>query len=433
MKKWILFLAILLLVSCKKEKVAVYFTSEKALKYFREVEAICNKDNGKLWGKNLYGPLMFVDRPTRKIFANQPDKGGILKGKDGIYTGDFPKELIIESRPLEFGGTIFAITLLPPQEDDYRINSRAIFSLFHSFQKTSGLEPAGFNTRHMDDKNARLWLKLEWRALRNAINNDGDLRVQSIRDALIFRGARRELYPKSVNDENEFEDYQGLSTFTSITLCEDTLGKAKRRLIENLDRTYSLQSYGRNYGFIHGALYAYLAHEKGYDYKTIHTDTIDLGNEVKTLYNIQLPSICRDVAGSLALSYDIESIYKEEEQRLADIKERIHKEISTFTEKPVVYVELESPYFDFEPEDIRSLDTLGTIYSAMRVSDNWGKLTVDKGGCLVSYNLKFLRIPVKNYKESNNKISGDGWHLMLNNDWEIVKVEQNYFVRKLMP
>jgi hypothetical protein len=285
----------------------------------------------------------------------------------------------------------------------------------------------------MDDKNARLWLKLEWRALRNAINNDGELRLQSIRDALIFRGARQEFYPMSVIDENKFEDYDGLATFTSITLCEDSVGEAKRRLIENLDRTYKFQSYGRNYGLIHGALYAYLAHEKGFDFKTIHSDTIDMGNEVKTLYNIQLPAICRDVAGSIALGYDIESIYKEEEQRLADIKERIHREVSTFTERPVVYFELESPYFDFEPEDIRSLDTLGTIYTSMRVSDNWGKLTVDKGGCLVSYNLKFLRITAKNFKESKNHFYGDGWQLILNNDWELVKVEQNYFVRKLMP
>jgi len=433
MKKWIYFLVVLILASCKGEKVAIYFTPEKAIKYFREVEIICKNDNGRLLGKNLYGPMMFVDRPTRKIFANQPDKEGILKEKEGIYTGDYPKELIIENKPLEFGGTLFAMVLLPPQEDDYRIKTRAIRSFYHCFRKEAGHETTSFNVKHMDDKNARLWLKLEWRALRNAINNEGELRLQAIRDALIFRGARRELYPLSVNDENKFEVSEGLATFTSITLCEDSVGETKRRLIENLDRTYKLQSYGRVYGLIHGALYAYLSHEKGFDFKTIHSDTINLGNEVKALYNIQLPSICRDVAGSLALSYDVESIYQEEEQRLADIKERIHKEVSTFTEKPVVYLELESPYFDFEPEDIRSLDTLGTIYATIRVADNWGKLTVDKVGCLVSYNLKFLRITAKNFKESKNHVSGDGWQLMLNNNWQMVKVEQNYFVRKLMP
>jgi hypothetical protein len=69
----------------------------------------------------------------------------------------------------------------------------------------------------------------------------------------------------------------------------------------------------------------------------------------------------------------------------------------------------------------------------MRVSDNWGKLTVDRGGCLVSYNFKYLRITAKNFKESKNHVYGDGWNIILNNEWEIVKVEQNYFVRKLMP
>lgn len=432
MKKWLFFLAILLLISCKREKSAIYFTPEKAKKYFSEIESACINDNGKLTGKNLYGSLMFVDRPTRKIFANQPDKEGLLKEKDGVYIGDYPRELVIDNRPQELGGTLFAMVLLPPQEDDYRIKTRAIRSLYHCYQKSLGMEPTFFNTKHMDERNARLWLKLEWRALRKAINDTGELRVQEIRDALIFRGTRRELYPMSVFDENKFENYEGLATFVSVTMCVDTVDKIRKRLIENLDRTYGFQSYGRIYGQIHGALYAWLAHEKGFNFRTVISDTIDLGNKLKSLYNIQLPAIFRDVAGSLALSYDVESIYREEELRLETIKESMHREISTFTEK-VVYFELESPYFDFEPENIRSLDTLGTIYTAMRVSDNWGKLTVDKGGCLVSYNFKFMRITAKNLKESKKHIYGDGWNLILNNDWELTRVDQNYFVRKLMP
>jgi hypothetical protein len=98
-----------------------------------------------------------------------------------------------------------------------------------------------------------------------------------------------------------------------------------------------------------------------------------------------------------------------------------------------VYLELESPYFDFEPEDIHPLDTLGTLYTSMRVSDNWGKLTVDKAGCLVSNNFKYLRLAAKGFKKEKTRISGEGWHIILNNDWELVTVDQNYFVRKLMP
>jgi len=433
MKKWILIPVVLIIFSCKGEKTSTYFTSEMAAQYFQSIENICNRDDGKLWGKNLYGPLMFVERHSRRIFANQPDGEGLLKGKDKIFTGVYPKELIISNTPVIFGGTLFALAPLPTEEDAYRINSQAIHSLFHRFQKLSGISSSGYNTNNMDEREARLWLKLEWKALQKALNCEGEERKLSIRDALIFKGANRELYQKFANDENRFENYEGFATFTYTLFCTNSCEDFKSKLFENLNRIYSMQSYSRSYGFIHGALYAALLYQNGFDFKKIQSDNFDLGKAVKELFNIELPVICRDVAGSLAVNYDIAAINKEEDQRLADIKESIHKQISTFTEKPVVYLEFESPYFDFEPEDIHPLDTLGTLYSSIRVSDNWGKLTVDKGGCLVSNNFKFLRITAKGFKEDKNHISGEGWHIILNNDWKLVLVDQNYFIRKLMP
>ena len=47
----------------------------------------------------------------------------------------------------------------------------------------------------MDEKEARLWIKLEWKALRKALNTEGEEQQIAIRDALIFRGSNRELYP----------------------------------------------------------------------------------------------------------------------------------------------------------------------------------------------------------------------------------------------
>jgi len=433
MNKWIFFPIFLILISCKGKTVESYFTPEKASGYFKDIEEICNRDNGKLWGKNLYGPIMFVERNTRRIVANQPDNEGLLKSKDGVYTGIYPKELILSNAPVKFGGTQFAMSPLLAEEDEYRIKTRAIHSLFHRFQENEGVMPSTFNANNMDEKEARLWIKLEWKALKKALNTNGEERQLAIRDALIFRGSNRELYHKYANDENRFETYEGLATFTYTMLCTNSHEEYISRLFENLDRVYSMQSYARSYGFIHGALYTSLLYDKGFDIKKINADSIDLGKAVKEIYDIKLPVICRDVAGSIAVNYDIDIINKEEEQRFADIKESIHRQISIFTEKPVVFFELESPYFDFEPEDIHSLDTLGTLYNSMRVSDNWGKLTVDKGGCLMSNNLKYLRITAKAFKADKNHISGEGWHLILNNDWELVPVEQNYFVRKLMP
>jgi len=433
MKKLFFFSLFLLIIGCKSENTESYFTTEKASMYSSKIKDICNKDNGQIWGENLYAPMMFVDRISRRIVANKPDEEGILKEKEGMYTGLYPKELLINNAPVIFGGTQFAMVPLPAEEDEYRLKTRAIHSLFHRFQQEKGFQITSYNTNNMDEKEARLWVKLEWKALRKALDSKGEERQLAIRDALIFRGSNRELYQNFANDENRFEAYEGLATFTYTLLCTDSPEEFKSRLFENLDRIYSMQSYARSYGFIHGAMYASLLYEKDYDMQNALKENIDLGLEVKKLYDIKLPDICRDVAGSLAVNYDIDIVNKEEEKRLADIRESIHKLISTFTDKPVVFLELESPYFDFEPEDIHSLDTLGTLYNSMRVSDNWGKLTVDKGGCLVSNNFKFLRITAKGFTKERNRISGEGWHMILSNGWELVAVNQNYFVRKLMP
>ena len=433
MKRWMYFLALLLPLGCSQDKSNIYFTPEKAKYYFSEIEAACNRDNGKMWGKNLYGPVMFIDRPTRKIVANMPDNDGILKLKDGIYTGSYPKEMIIDNSSKTFGGTLYASAALMPREDTLRTIGMALQGLYLSHLISSGREIPRYNTRQIDDKNARLWLKLEWHALRKALSSKGDIQKQSLRDALIFRGARRELFPKEIRDEDAFESVMGLSMLTYAIFSATSTEQAGQNLLKSLNDFYEFQSYSRTYGFIHGALYGFLAYEKGFNFKNPLPDTLDLAGVAKELYEIQLPEICRDVAGSLALGYDLENIYKEEETRLTEIKDRLHRRISVFTEKPVVFFELESPYFDFEPEEVRSLDTLGTIYNSIRVLDNWGKLTVEKGGCLVSSNLKSIRVTAKNLTESKNHFSGDGWHLILNSDWQMVKVENNYFVRKLMP
>ena len=433
MKEWIFIAIILTLSSCKGEKSVTFFTPEKASVYFKDIEQICNRDSGKLWGQNLYGPLMFVERGTRRIVANQPDNEGILKYNDGVFTGIYPKELLLSIVPVIFGGKQFAMTTLPPEDDKYRIETRAIHSLFHRFQANEGMTASVFNVNDMDEKEARLWIKLEWKALRKAINSNGEERQLAIRDALIFRGSNREQYRKYANDENRFETFEGLATFTYTMLCTNSPDEFKTRLFENLDRIYSMDSYSRSYGSIEGALYTTLLYEKGFDIKKIKTDNFDFGTAVKDLYNIELPTVCRDVGGSLAVNYNVEAILKEEAVRDTQIKESILNQANIFTQKPVVFLELESPYFDFEPEDIHSLDSLGTLYTSIRVSDNWGKLTVEKGGCLVSNNLKFIRITAKSFKIEKNRISGDGWHMILNNDWELVPVDQNYYVRRLIP
>lgn len=433
MKRIAPFILILFWVySCREDTVTSYMTPERAIYYFSSIEEICRADAGNLWGENLAGPIMYVDRVSRKIIANAPDKENLLKLKDGVYTGIYPKEKLIDVIAVEFGGTLFAMVRIPDEEDDYRIKALTIHSLVHCMQEKLEIDPERFNNRHMNEKNARMWLKLEWRALKNALSTEGEERYLAVRDALIFRGARHEAYPDYIYEETRFENYEGLPTFSYTLLCTASKEEQTKRLIDGIDYYYNL-NFGYNYGFIHGALYAYLLYDKGFRLNSVTSDSTDLGVLTAELYNITMPDILRDVAGSIAINYDIESIQQEEIERQKRIKEASNKRLSAYTEKPVVFFDLESPSFGFEPDALNSLDTLGTIYSSLRVSDNWGKLIVEETGCLVSYNLKEIRVPAKGIKISKSHIRGEGWELILTDTWELVKTDENYRVKRLSP
>ncbi len=431
MKRLLFIAAIIVLSSCHRDEGLAWFSAGKAAEYFRLTEEVCNNDNGKLWGENLYGPAMYVDNLNRAIYANVADKENILKAREGVFTGVLPKERIITNNVIEFGGVRYAMVPLPETEDRYRMVTRTVHSLFHSYQERHVLKPSTFSTRHLNDKNARLYLKLEWKALTYAIGSSGETRNQAIRDALVFRGARRELFPEAIADENKFENYEGLTTFTYIKLCTSGPDELKKRILEYLDRIYQNNSYAWGYGFVHGALYATLLNDKDFDFKQIQESDFDLGKAALEAYGVTLPAVCRDVAGSLAMNYDIQAIRAEESEREAMINENTRRIVTTFNEKPVVTITMESPNFSFEPEDINFLDTLGTLYEKLRVSDNWGRLAVNEGGALLTNDLHTLRVSARDIVVDKNHISGAGWHLVLNDGWHAVaEADGSYTVTK---
>ncbi len=431
MKRLITIAVMIVLSSCNREEGLEWFSVQKAGEYFKSVEEICNKDDGILWGENLYGPVMFVDNISREIYTNVADSNGILKAREGIFTGVLPRERLITNNVIEFGGVRYAMIPVPDTEDQYRMTARSVHSLFHCYQERHDLKPSTFNTRHLNDKNTRFYLKLEWKALSNAIGATGEARKQAIRDALIFRGARRELFPEAINDENKFENYEGLTTFTYTKLCTDDVDELRERILEYLDRIYENTSYASGYGFVHGALYATLLNDMGFDFRQIQQSDFDLGKAAREAYGVTLPEVCRDVAGSLAMNYDIQAIRTEESEREAMINDRTGKIIATFFEKPAMTVTMESPNFSYEPEDINFLDSLGTLYERLRVADNWGRLNVDDGGALLANDLRTLRISARDIVIDHNHISGTGWHLLLNDGWQAVTDDNGSFaVRK---
>ena len=87
--------------------------SALAARFFQEAEWASNDDNGKLWGKKLYGPTLLVDRNTGDAIGNQPDKDGNLKAQGGVFVGKVPNSFAAANTAKEWAGVKWSVILWP--------------------------------------------------------------------------------------------------------------------------------------------------------------------------------------------------------------------------------------------------------------------------------------------------------------------------------
>ena len=74
----------------------------------------------------------------------------------------------------------------------------------------------------------------------------------------------------------------------------------------------------------------------------------------------------------------------------------------------------------FDPRNITPLENFGTVYPNIRVTDDWGILTVENGALLASDWSKVTVTAPTNI--SDTIINGNGWKLELNTEWEVKKI-----------
>jgi hypothetical protein len=171
-----------------------------ATQYFQEAQALCSQDNGKLWGVSLCGPMVFVERKTRAVVANQADREGILTKNGNVFIGKLPANVNIANTAIEWAGVKWTMVMFPLPEDKIRRGNLMVHELWHRVQNDIGFPGSGAANNHLDSRDGRVWLQLEWRALAAALTNRGKERRQAIADALLFRAYRRAIFPNAATE-----------------------------------------------------------------------------------------------------------------------------------------------------------------------------------------------------------------------------------------
>jgi len=403
---------------------------DETFKYYTEIKAICDADNGKLWGDNLWAPILLIDKKTRFVVANQPDNEGMLLKTGDVYTGYFPKDKSIANSTSDFGKESWMMVMYPLPEKDYNRNLLCVHELYHRLQEKLNLDYGNYNNDHMDNMDARILIKLEWLALEKAINEKNKKkRVDYLTDALIFRNYRRELYQGKDTDENKIELAEGLAEYTGHKICSGNNEEFKNNVLNTKNQYWNNKSYVRSFGYYSGLCYGYILDQVNFDWKANLKLNSNLGLIAQNLYNIQLPRNLKKSYEKSKNKYTYPEILQFETSREKQRQEMLTAYRFKFTKDTVLIMDIPKPNVVFDPRTLVPLDSLGTVYPTIKIIADWGILQVNEGGCLFDW--KKAIVSGKSIKQENNFLIGNGWELELNENWEITRDGMNYKLQEL--
>ncbi|HUL44289.1 MAG TPA: hypothetical protein VLY03_08025 [Bacteroidota bacterium] len=425
------FLAVLVLAVFTRDRVQGQSRAEADTfaVYFDEIKSAA-AEHKSLWNYDLYAPLLFVQRSSRKIYANVPDSAGSLKKEGSVFTGILPATINISNTSLHWSGIDWAMVALPlPRTKNNRL-ILVLHELFHRAQPHLGFKSYNPANNHLDEKDGRISLRLELEALKDAVLAPSeDERTRCVSDALTFRLYRRSLFSKSDASENALELNEGLAEYTGMMSAGLDETAFHKHLQETLYRFLQNPTFVRSFAYQTIPLYGYLLHLKRDEWNRDITDSTDLTKYFLDAYGIRPPGDLKNAVSAVADKYDGKNILSEEtarKQRTDSLRAEYKKE---FLEQPHLDIPFEKMNISFNPDNIMPLEDKGTVYPDLRITDNWGVLTATKGA-LVGLLWEKVTVTAPT-KIGNAVVEGNGWRLELQKGYSVKKdgKSKNYFLK----
>lgn len=385
---------------------------------FTEIEQICNQDNGKLWGNNLYCPLIFAKRERRTAISNCKILFSNTIPYKGLNYGYLDDSIVISGSAYPINDTICAI--LPYElEDDYTIKLQAfLHEMFHVFQSNKGWKYV-YNNSHLDNPHARVFLSCEIRALINTLSSDSTEKKRYLSEALFFRQQRNRIYPEKAIDEHLFEIHEGLADYTMYKLCLSSDEKINKCLIEKLESKLKSETYSRLYGYTVGAVYAFL-NDVQPEWKH-HIDTLSsLSMLTWKIYGIDY---IKTDSAQIWADYGVDSLLIVEDS-IFKIKLQLEKNVyQAINENKVLIIDYNNCHFGFNPSMVIGFNDDKNYYQIMEIRGNFGCLST-RYGCLLSDKI-YVLLPPK-IKLGCPKTYPEHFSIQLNKKW---KIKNNLIVK----
>ncbi|MEM7484190.1 MAG: hypothetical protein AAF348_03185 [Bacteroidota bacterium] len=424
-------MANLSLVACDT-KIKQVNKKDKSLEYyaqvFNEIDSVLKKDNGKLWEYSLKGPLFFVDIESRRLFANQNNLESSFKKVGNVYTDTLPKQVNMANTAFDWDGIRWTMVMLPlPKEEKARINL-ITHELFHGIQPKIGFNGLKEKSnQHLDGYHGRLLLKLELEALIQAINAEGEHRKKHIKNALKFRKTRH-ISGELEEAENSLELNEGLAEYTGVMLSDRSSEDLKIHFRNRINQFYKNGTFVRSFAYETVPMYGHLLSKSKEKWHLDITKSTNLTDYFEDAFSVKNDTIVSFESIAKIHQYDFEKIKEEEKLREQKRLEVITNYKNIFLNKPTLKLVFENMKISFDPRNIVPVDNIGTVYPTLRITDNWGVLTVDNDAFLSS-DWKYVLVTEPN-KVNDSMVSGTGWRLELKDSWRLEKIGDTYKLKK---
>lgn len=373
-----------------------------AQQYFREAAALCARENGHLWGGALCGPMVLVDPVTKSIAANQP-----------VPDAPRPAAFGFANAAMNWGGTrwsVFVWQQFGPATEGQR-GRLMMHELFHRIQpQLNLLSPEGENA-HLDTRDGRYWIQLEWRALARALATSGDARTAATRDALAFRAKRFALVSGAAEHERRLLINEGLAEYTGMVASTASRADAIAETLVELDRAAKFESFVRTFPYATGAAYGLLFDEV----TPAWTRAVTVTDDVPALFAAAAGLAPSADVLAAADRYGAAALGAAEAQREVAHQAMVRELRTRFVDGPVLVLP-NGRNASFVTNGMTPLPGAGTITPSYRVAGDWGLL--DAAQVLVSADRQTLALPLP-YTRSDTVLRGTNWTLTLNPGWEV--------------
>lgn len=373
-----------------------------------EFGAACAADHGALWGRSLCGPLLLVDPGSRTMIAKA----------DSVSVGTLPADVMPANTAVTFGGHDWAMVVLPLPADRFARIELLSHESFHRVQSALGLGAEDPAVAYLDERDGRVWLRLELRALAAALVARGQAARDAARDAMLFRAVRVANHRGADTLEAALEVQEGLAEYTGARLALQATGLSEARVAQDLAAFEGRPTYARSFAYATGPAIGLLLDRYAPDWRAkVRTERDPAALLAKALGFRADDGLERE-ARAAARAYGGDDVGRAEDSRAAEARAHAAAYQARLVDGPVLVLRQRNLGFTMDPNTVVPFGSAGTVYPTGTFKAAWGTLHVADGGALVNPDFTVLTVAAP-ADTTGATVHGTGWTLELANGWVV--------------